>query len=1184
MIQLDSTSQDQREPIKMSLLFPVRTVNVLVWSLAIVHKLVARSLFVVFWQASTMAIYARCSACACAHTLEDRFLDKMIKCKQCGQPFRVQAASTEGLAAGKPQAKGKPPTPEREAIQPPSRPVPSRARVADDISAQPPMRRRVVDEDDDDERGPRRRRDRNEKSSLGLILGLVGGGVVVLGGVIGLVAYLMMRSADVQPNPAFAQNNAPVGQPNGQPPPNIPNPPQANPPQPAPFVPPNFDPPKNDPAPQKQPRTKQPKAKQPKAEAPKIEPVALAATRVGEWRAAPDPGPDVNKAPSDVALKAVLNLTGNPQIVFPSTPSAFVAVRHGPFTKEIWQVLDLQTGAVPGAIAGKIPDFRDEALSPDGKFLSGRGRGAQFGTTAINTWSFAAKKFLTPIVVANSFVKNHDFVEGNSIISMVHAGGDTLYEVWSPANGQPLGQFQRKGHPDFRHAAAFSPGRKYLAIFEGGFGQDHKLVILHAVKGEVVGEVAFPKDYGTIKAIAFSPDGVEVACYFEHFSQGRLTSWKMDKGEQGVDHSFAQSVSSLDQKTFFHKGPIMEWVPDKSGWLLYGQFWIDYPTGALVHSFPTVEDLRRQPHQFVGKDHRVNISAAPGQNGKLWIAALPADVIAAKVKTARAGGGSGPAPLPEAKEGDVAAAKNLDLPGGAVAWSVQPDPAPAGKALPPLTLRTTLAETAQVIFADNGQAVVLASIVTNALAKNRFLRADRYDVAAGKMVGETALFPAVDAGNQPRVVMPGSAPPVYAAAEVSPDGSVLAVRAHKDDPALHFWNLQDGKRLSGWIPYDDDKVEWFRFIDAQRVLTMSGKGKLALWQVADGKALYVGNGYRGTPELSGGRKFVAVLGPTALEILDTASGARRGLLAAPDGGIQSCAALAFSHDGKALAAIIFNAKGTQIARWSLANGAADGLMVAPVAAAPLQWCGPKHVLANAHLFDLDFKNAIAFYGLPGKGKPVGASPDGRFWFTSESGKDKTLLAAFTVPDPQAADISAQAAAGKVAPLIPPGSAVRVNVSSNNERFRASVEQSLNNRLVAMGYKIGAGGVTVSVNTNVGATGKVIEYEVRKASKFGPGPPIGFGIGGDIVKVQEQQVTCQSLIVDQQGMALHKAEQIIPMPRSIRFQGNDIQTELVEAMWNQAIGWGNQAPMPTNVYRIKGDLVALPKHVQVPGGG
>jgi WD40 repeat protein len=828
------------------------------------------------------------------------------------------------------------------------------------------------------------------------------------------------------------------------------------------------------------------------------------------------------------------------------------------------------------AIKGK-PAMNNEVLSPDGKLLAGRGKGPKFGTTGIHVWSFPAKKFLPSFAVETPFLKHHDFVEDNHIVTTVSVQLDTKYEIWDTATGQLVHQYQRKGWPDFKQQAALSPGRKYLAIPEGNNVTGHRIVLLRATKGEVVGEVVVPKDAGRVNALAFSADGSEFACYCEHFGKTRLMTWKMAKGEPGIDHSFSQAVAQLVPQAAAYPGPILEWAPDKSGWLFYGQILIDYVSGAPVHTLaPAPGDTHRSQRRFVGKDHVATAGGTALSQG-LRFEALPSAEIAAKVKMARAGGEQGPAALPEPRAADVASAKILEVPGGAVAWSAQADAAPAVKPSPPLSLRTTPAETAQVLFAGNGSAVVLASVSPTPLAQKRFLRADRYDLAAGKFVGETVLFAAVD-GNQPRVV--GQAQPVNAHAELSPDGNRLAVRATKDDPRLDVWNLQDGKHLVGWVPYSGDKIEWFRFVDADRVLTLSNKGQLALWKVPECQAVYMGNGYRGTPEFSAGRKYVAVLGPSAIDILDAATGARQGMLEAPPDGIQANQASTFSRDGKMLAAVYFNAKGTHLARWNLATGAIETPLSANLATAPLQWCGPKHVLANLTLFDFDFKNAIATYQAPAKGKPAGASPDGRFWYIYDAGQDRTVLTAVTLPDPQAADISAQAAAGKVAPLIPPGTVVKVHVNSNSPKFKAAVDQSLSNRLLTLGYKLGSGGITLSVNTNESATGRVIEYELRKG--FGPiGMP--FGPRGEVIQVQEHQVVCQSLIADQQGTLLHKAETIVQSPRTIRFRGNDYQQELIDAMWDQAINWGHNAPLPTNLYRINGQLQALPKIVPLQGG-
>lgn len=1146
-----------------------------------------------------MATKASCPECGCVHSVEERLIGRTIKCKECAEPFRVEADASP-KASAKASAKEKQRAPEREAIQESARPAPPRSRREDPDRDDPPVRRRRAAADDDFEDDPprrRRQRDDDQHSNLPLILGLVGGGVVVLLLVGGLLWWLMARSgqADIaivnQGGPPQFNPNPPVNNqvPNNQ----VPNNQNNNPPPGVqqPNVDPNpVDPPKkrtkkpkNDPG--DQPKFEQPKGEQPKGEQPKFEAPPLKqgeienAGPIGEWKAAPDPGIDVSAAPANP--KWLQNLIGSPVYAIASTPSPFVAVRHGPPGKEGWQVFDVQQGKSVGIIKGK-PDFSNEVLSPDGKLIAGRGKGPKFSTTAILVWSVPAQKWATTFVVDGPFFKYHDFLEDNHVLTAQNAGLDTKYEIWNSA-GKPVQQVQRKGWPNFKGDFAISPGRKYVALVDGSRGRGAAIVLMRPVKGEVVGELPLPKEIGMqVKALAFSPDGTELACYTEAFGKARLISWTLAKGEVAIDHSFVQTVAQLAPKGDNYAGRVMEWVPDKSGWLFYGQVWIDYASGAPIHTLAPPAGATNYQRWFIGKDH-VALTGGTAASQQVRLEALPAAEIAAKTKEARAGGGPAPVALPEPKAADVANAKNLGVPGGAVAWAVEADAAPAGKNFAPLNLRTSAADSAQALFAPSGHAVILASVAPNPLAKQRNIRADRYDLTANKFLSDAVLFPA-ELGQQ-RVVLPGHVPPVNAVAELSTDGNLLAVRVNKDDPRLDVWNVAEGKHQVGWIPYDNGKVEWFRFIDANRLLTLSNNGRLASWTLPECKAVYIGDGYRAFAEVSATRKYVAILGPSALEILETDSGARKGVLALPDGGINTCPGIAFSRDGKSLAAVFFSPKGMQLGRWNLSTGALEATMIAPVATGPLQWCSPKQVLANNTLFDFDFKNApIAMYNLPAHGKAATGSPDGRFWFTTEGAQKKAFLTSVALPEAQAADISAQAAAGKIENLIPPGSTVNVLITTNSERFRQAVDQSLKNRLQQMGFKLGGGGVTLSINTQVSETGKELEYVLRKG--FGPPLPFmpGGPGGGQVVKVRESQVACQAIIVDQKNTTLHKAEQIIAMPYSIRFQGDNIQQELIEAMWNNAINWGNNAPLPTNVYRINGQVQALPKIVNLTAGG
>src|SRR5262245_58634286 len=258
-----------------------------------------------------MHVQAKCAACGYQHALDEKLLGKMVKCKGCGSPFRVESVAIKEPPKASAQAKDKPRSPERDAIQSAPPPLP-RSRREDEDPDDRPVRRRARDDEDDDGDRPPRPRDAGEKSSLPLILRAVGAGILVLGGVVALVIVLMHRSAEV---PVLAQVNPPVlnpAPPAPQQQPQVnPNPPVFN---PQPQVPPGQQNPGDPPA-FEQPKGKQPKGKRPKVDVPKIEPALVGPTIVGEWKAEPDPGVETNKTPT--IPKKTYPLTANPTGVFP---------------------------------------------------------------------------------------------------------------------------------------------------------------------------------------------------------------------------------------------------------------------------------------------------------------------------------------------------------------------------------------------------------------------------------------------------------------------------------------------------------------------------------------------------------------------------------------------------------------------------------------------------------------------------------------------------------------------------------------------------------------------------------------------------------------------------------------------------------------------------------------------------
>jgi WD40 repeat protein len=1002
-------------------------------------------------------------------------------------------------------------------------------------------------DDDDDDRPRRRRPSEAGSGGGGMMVVLLGGGALALllliaCPVAGVLFFFMGAgpNADLakapQPAPAPVEKAFPPGQAKN-------DPIQNNDP------PPNK---KNDPPPKKNPKFDPP----PKDVPPPV---------VFKWGVQPDPGPDMNRAPENP--NGFQQFVGSPFFVYPTSPSPFVAVRHGQFGQEGWQIIDVRKFQQVGAINGKLDLVRDDhiSLSPDGKFLAGPGK-LQLKSTAVNVYSVTDGRLVQSIQLDTnlSSLLMVDFADNGHLITYKTRGITGFYEVFNLATGKPVKTFTVEGLLQRKNNLAFSPGRKYLAV-----AHKNQIDVFQIVSGSKVGQIQLPPGNGMCKALAFAPDGKELACLTEAFgSSSRLLSWKMTDGTPTIDHKFVKDVHTLVKNAFGYRGDIMEWVPDGSGWLLYGQLWVDYKSGAPVYTidYPAGE-FQYFPRRLIGKDHVVQ-SGGGFQKPMMNIAALPGAQIAAAVATARAGGGQAAA-LPGTRPADLATARMIPAPNGNVAWSVDSDPAPAPRAklgVQPIQLRGKTPDILQILFSsgDVGQAVVVSATTPNPLAPTKVYRAERYDLADGKFLNACDLF---SSDKAPKVF-----PPVKASiqADVSPDGSRLIVRQPDDPKRLDVWNLADGKHLVGWQP-DFAGVDSFALVSADRALTCAG-GKLILWKLPECQAVYVADGYRGAMQPSGTRKYVAASTGISLVIVECATGERKGQLGqlgGPAGPVGVFQAGAFSRDGKEFAASL----GSTLARWSLANGSFTSSVQGSLGDRPMAFMG-KYLMQGSSLFDWNLKTAPLWnYGAPGQGAHATGSPDGRHWFAATF-QNTAILNVQTLPDAAAGALSAAVAAGNTQPVVTPGMAVQFQINSGSEKFRTKVQTSLKSILEGQGYKIGPGGLTIAVSAQESATGVTLDYELRK---FGGG-------GKQRIKVAEKQVVCQYTVTDAQGTLLVKNNAVYKTPSSMTFEGDDYDRQLTESIWRSAEGFGSFVPLPTNMFRIQGQLQTLPKFGPLQGGG
>ena len=126
------------------------------------------------------------------------------------------------------------------------------------------------------------------------------------------------------------------------------------------------------------------------------------------------------------------------------------------------------------------------------------------------------------------------------------------------------------------------------------------------------------------RGLSFSPDGSELAGFFQVEEKSRLVSWDVARGESVFDVTFPAPQLWVGTQTGY-KGHVLGWVGDRRGWLLYGQMFIDRkadkvgpaPAGLLAADQP----LRR----MVGPDHMATLPGGFGGRKVLTVSRFDPD-------------------------------------------------------------------------------------------------------------------------------------------------------------------------------------------------------------------------------------------------------------------------------------------------------------------------------------------------------------------------------------------------------------------------------------------------------------------------------------------------------------------------------------------------------------------------------
>jgi hypothetical protein len=156
-----------------------------------------------------------------------------------------------------------------------------------------------------------------------------------------------------------------------------------------------------------------------------------------------------------------------------------------------------------------------------------------------------------------------------------------------------------------------SPGRHWLAMTS----PDH-LVVYDLANGKTAGTVPLPSADGAgslfCQGLAFSGDGLELAGLFTAQGKSRIIVWEINHGLVVADHRFPGELKAQVKNTFFYRGRILDWLPGRKGWLVYGQALVNRANGRLMGSIPVdADDLWMGPRKVIEPNHLLLVASAP---------------------------------------------------------------------------------------------------------------------------------------------------------------------------------------------------------------------------------------------------------------------------------------------------------------------------------------------------------------------------------------------------------------------------------------------------------------------------------------------------------------------------------------------------------------------------------------------
>jgi hypothetical protein len=282
-------------------------------------------------------------------------------------------------------------------------------------------------------------------------------------------------------------------------------------------------------------------------------------------------------------------------------------------------VFDLRTAMPVGpAFLARVAGGERLALSPDGALVAGRVSDSP--TNATIAVVSARTGQLVRVVAAGhdkEWAFPVEFVGPDRLLTATQEGrfpnpaAKTEYRVWDIGTGGLVSEFAFDGTAS-RKWMGISGGGRYVVFQEAQTVIGYRLVAFDFSTGKVAGDVLLqPKTepFGQAAGISFSPDGREFAVLWRLGRKpdlwGKVLVFDAATGKRVAEHKLGYLTQNIDS-LWSDGGPgCLQWVPDGSGWLLFGHLLIDRQSGAVTGRVGDEPNWTGEmpPRRFIGRDY-----------------------------------------------------------------------------------------------------------------------------------------------------------------------------------------------------------------------------------------------------------------------------------------------------------------------------------------------------------------------------------------------------------------------------------------------------------------------------------------------------------------------------------------------------------------------------------------------------